>query len=140
MIGKILVGTLLVGGALLLQDGIVTVNVRQKQPRGHHIWFAAPGALAAWGLRLAPARELRSSLRDSKEWLPVAQAAIVALEKSPDAVFVQVDGPTEHVRVEKSWGRVVVDVDDANEEVHVAVPVRVVRHVLRELEEIKPPA
>jgi hypothetical protein len=136
--GKILLGTALVGGAVLMQDGVISVNVREKHPGGHHIWFVAPGAIVPWGLKLAPAHDLKHEMCNAREWLPVARATLQALQNSPDAVYVEVDTPREHVRVQKSWGRVVIDVDDPNEEVHVAVPVRVMRHALSEIEGLQP--
>ena len=136
--GKVLLGTALIGGAVVMQDGIVSVNVREKHPGGHHIWFAVPGSIVPFGLKLAPADHLREGMHNAREWMPVARAAVDALEKSPDGVYVEVDTPSEHVRVQKAWGRIVVDVDDPNEEVHVAVPVRLMRHTLREIEELQP--
>ena len=138
IIGKILLGTALVGGAVIMQDGVISVNVREKNPGGHHIWFVAPGAIVPFGLKLAPAHDLKDGLREAREWMPLARAAIDALEKSPDGVYVEVDSPREHVKIQKSWGRIVVDVDDPNEEVHVAMPVRVMRHALSEIEERQP--
>ena len=139
IIGKILLGTALVGGAVIMQDGVISVNVREKQPGGHHIWFAAPGAIVPFGMKLSPvARELQKEMRDAHEWMPVAQSVIDALQKSPDGVFVEVDSETQHVRVQKSWGRLLVDVDDPREEVHIAVPFRVMRHALSELQELQP--
>jgi hypothetical protein len=136
--GKVLLGTALIGGAVVMQDGMISVNVREKHPGGHHIWFAVPGAIVPYGMKLAPAHELRHGMRNAREWVPVVTAALDGLEKSPDGVFVEVDTPSEHVRVQKSWGRILVDVNDPNEEVHVAVPVKVMRHALREMEELQP--
>ena len=136
--GKVLLGTALIGGAVVMQDGVVSVNVREKHPGGHHIWFAAPGAIVPFGLKVVPKHDLEGKMHNAREWMPVALAAVEALEKSPDGVFVEVDSSSEHVRVQKSWGRIVVDVDNPNEEVHVAVPVRLMRHTLREIEELQP--
>ncbi len=141
IIGKILLGTALVGGAVVMQDGVISVNVREKHPGGHHIWFAAPAAIVPFGLKLSPvAREMKEHMRDAREreWMPVAQSLIDALQKSPDAVFVEVDSENQHVRVQKSWGRLLVDVDDPEAEVHIAVPFRVMRHTLSELQELQP--
>ena len=138
ILGKIVLGTMLLGGAVVMQDGIISVNVREKQPGGHHIWFVAPGSIVPFGLKLAPAHDLKDHMRDARQWMPVVRAALDALEKSPDGVFVEVETPDQHVRVQKSWGRLLVDVDDPREEVHVAVPLRVVRHTLSEMEELQP--
>lgn len=138
MVAKLLVGTVLLGGAVLMQDGVISVNVREKHPGGHHIFFVAPGALMPWGIKLAAARHIRLDGNDAREWMPLARSAIEALERSPDCVFVQVDSAEEHVRIEKSGRRLQIDVDDPNDEVHLAVPLGAVRHALRELEEMEP--
>lgn len=138
LLGKFVIGTMLVGGVVVMQDGIISVNVREKHPGGHHIWFAAPGSLVPFALKLAPARDLQEHMRDSRQWMPVAKAALDALANSPDGVFVQVDSAEQHVRVQKSWGRLLVDVDDPGEEVHLAIPIRAVRHTLSEMEELQP--
>lgn len=138
ILGKIVLGTVLVAGAVVMQDGVISVNVRQKQPGGHHIWFVAPGSIVPFGLKLAPAHDLKDHMRDARQWIPVVHAALEALEKSPDSVFVEVEAPGRHVLVQKSWRRLVVDVDDPGEEVHLALPLRVVRHTLSEMEELQP--
>ncbi|NDQ57367.1 MAG: hypothetical protein GZ088_09880 [Acidipila sp.] len=138
IIAKILLGTAVLGGAVAMQDGIVTVNVREKHPGGHHIWVAAPGVLVPLGLKFAPRHELEEQMRCSREWLPVVHAALRELQKSPDAIFVEVQTAREHVLVQKSWGRIQVDVDTDDAEVHVAVPLRTAQHALAELEELQP--
>jgi hypothetical protein len=138
MVAKLLIGTVLLGGAVLMQDGVISVNVREKHPGGHHIYFVAPGALIPWGIKLAAARHMQPEGEDAREWMPLARAAIEALERSPDCVFVQVDSAEEHARIEKSGRRLRIDVDDPNDEVHLAVPLGAVRHALRELEEMGP--
>lgn len=137
MIAKLLIGTAVLGGAVLMQDGLVTVNVREKNPGGHHILFVAPGTLMPWGIKLAAARHVAPP-DGTREWMPLARTAIEALERSPDCVFVQVDSTDEHVRIEKSGQHLRIDVDDRSEEVHLAVPLGAVRHALREIEEMGP--
>ena len=138
IIAKILLGTAVLGGAVAMQDGIVTVNVREKHPGGHHIWVAAPGVLIPLGLKFAPKHELQEQMRCSREWLPVVRAALRELQKTPDAVFVEVETARQHVLVQKTWGRIKVDVDTDDAEVHVAVPLRTAQHALAELEELQP--
>src|ERR1700687_3131326 len=138
IIAKILLGTTLVGGAVAMQDGLISVNVREKHPGGHHIWFVAPGVLAPLGVKLAPAHELKERLRAAHEWLPALKAGLRELQNSEDGILVEVQTADEHLVVRKDWGRIKVDVDDENEEVHVAVPLRAARHALAELEELQP--
>jgi hypothetical protein len=138
IIAKILLGTSLVGGVVAMQDGLISVNVREKHPGGHHVWFVAPGVLVPLGVKLAPAHDLKEHLRAAHGWLPAVKAGLRELQNSPDGILVEVQTAEAHVLVQKCWGRIKVDVDSANEEVHVAVPLRAARHALAELEELQP--
>jgi len=94
--------------------------------------------VATWGVHLAPEERLREHLRHSSVHLALAQVALRELEKVPDALLVEVESPTEHVRVQTRRGSFVVDVDDPGETVHVAVPIRAARKVMEELEANSP--
>lgn len=140
ILGKIVLGTMLVGSAVIMQDGLISVNVREKHPGGHHIWFVAPGSIVPLGLKLVPADRVDRHKRDAREWIPLVRGTLEALANASDAVFVEVEAPDKHVRVEKSWGRLVIDIDDPDEQAHVAVPLRAVRHALSEIEKLQPPS
>lgn len=137
MIGKILLGMTLTT-AVVLKDGIVEVNVQEKHAGGSHVHLYVPATVATWGVHLAPEERLREHLRHSREHLALAQIALRELEKMPDALLVEVESPTEHVRVQTRRGSFLVDVDDAGETVHVAVPIRAARKVMEELEADSP--
>jgi hypothetical protein len=51
---------------------------------------------------------------------------------------VEVQSPEEHVRISKSWGAIVIDVDDQNETVHVSVPIRAIQSAIDELSSAGP--
>jgi hypothetical protein len=133
MIGKILLGMTLTT-AVVMKDGMVEVNVQEKRADGSHIHLFVPATVATWGVHLAPQERLREHLRNSREHLAIAHVALRELEKISDAVLVEVDNPREHVRVEISHGRFVVNVDDEGETVRVAVPIRAARKVIEDLE------
>jgi len=133
MISKILLGMTLTT-AVVMKDGIIEVNVQEKHPGGSHIHFYVPATAATWGVHIAPQEKLREHLRRSREGLEVAKAALNALEKVEDAVFVEVDSPKEHVRIATHRGDFVVDVDDAGETVHIALPIRAARKVVDDLQ------
>ena len=133
MIGKILLGMTLTT-AVVLKDGIIEVNVQEKHDGGSHVHLYVPATVATVGVHLAPEERLREHLRHSHEHLAIAHIALRELEKVPDAVLVEVDSPREHVRVQTLYGSFLVDVDDAGETVHVAVPIRAARKVIEDLE------
>jgi len=133
MIGKILLGMTLTT-AVVLKDGIIEVNVQEKRDGGSHVHLYVPATVATVGVHLAPEERLREHLRHSREHLALAHIALRELEKVPDAVLVEVDSPREHVRVQTLHGSFLVDVDDAGETVHVAVPIRAARKVIEDLE------
>jgi len=138
MIAKLLIGTAVLGGAVMMQDGLISVNVREKHLNGHHIFFVAPGAVVPWAVKIAASRHSGQHMDHAREWMPLAESAVAALENSLDCVLVQVDSFDQHVRIEKSGNRLKIYVDDPREEVHLAVPFGAVRHALREIEELGP--
>ena len=137
MPGKLLTGvmyTALIGGAVLFSDGTVVVNVKEKKPQGHHVFFIAPAALASWGIRFIPEDRLHEMPLEAKQALPAVIAGMRELDKIPDAVLVEVENNREHVKIEKRGDSLVVDVDSDKENVHVSVPIRAVRHTIENLQ------
>ena len=51
-------------------------------------------------------------------------------------MFVEVTGPDETVRIAKSHGRFVVDVNGRSERVHVSVPVSSVARLIRAVDRL----
>jgi hypothetical protein len=139
--GKIamgLLGTAVVGGAIVSSEGFVNVRVHEKQPGGHNIHVIAPAVLIPLGVRFAPRQSLEEATAQMKEWLPTIRAAMERLRECADADFVEVTGPGQHVRVSKRGGAIVVDVDDEGETVHVSVPVRAMENAMEDLAERAP--
>jgi hypothetical protein len=133
MIGKLLLGSVL-AGAVVLQDGLLEVKVDEKGKDGSHVHLYLPATLATWGVHLAPREKIRLHLQGAEEQLALARVISRELEKAPDTLFVAVDSAEQHVRVEKHWGSLRVDVDDAGETVHLSVPLRAARRLIEDLE------
>jgi hypothetical protein len=133
MIGKLLLGMTLVS-VTVLKDGLIEVRVDEKHKDGSHVHLILPATVATWGVHLAPKERIREQMRREGEHLALAGMILSQLEKAPDTVFVQVDSPQEHVRVESHWGNLRVDVDDQGEIVHVSVPIRAAKRVIENLE------
>ena len=65
--------------------------------------------------------------------MAITDAALPALEQCPDGVFVEVVDPGEHVVIAKSGSSIIVDVNDPDETVHVAVPLRAAESAIHEI-------
>jgi hypothetical protein len=129
LLGKIalgMAGVTLAGAGLLCSEGFVDVNVIQRQAQGHHIHVIAPAALAPIAAHFIPARNLQDASEKIRPWLPVIDATVDALREADDVVLVEVRERDEQVKVSKSGGSIVVDVDDPNETVHVSAPLRAI--------------
>jgi hypothetical protein len=136
LLGKIVLGMAgvgLAGGGILCSEGLVQVQVIEKEPVGHHINVEAHALLAPVAVRLAPRRDLEQAACAIRPYMPAIQAALAGLRDSDDVVLVEVNEPNEYVQVSKLGGAIVVDVDDAGETVHVSAPLRAVASTIERL-------
>jgi hypothetical protein len=131
-------GTALIGGAALSSEGFIYVNVQEKHPGGTHVNVFVPAALVPAALHFVPRHHFADSSHDMREALPIIDAAIPALKDTPDGVLVEVRDPGEHVVVTKRGGSIVVDVNDPDETVHVAVPLIAAQSAIHQIAEASP--
>ena len=84
--------------------------------------------------------DLARAAKQVRPWLPMLRALTKELEKYPNAEFVDVknDREHQHVRVRTHDGKLLIDVDAPDEQVHVACPLAMVRDVTYELESNAP--
>jgi hypothetical protein len=118
---------------VLCSEGLVNVKVVEKQPGGVHIHVIAPAMLAPIAVHVAPQRALANAAREIQPYMPTIRAALDSLRDSDDVVLVEVKGPGEHVMVATSGGAIVVDVDDANDTVHVSAPIGAISSTVNQL-------
>jgi hypothetical protein len=136
ILAKLGVGMLCVtvtAGSVALSEGLVHVRVHEKAPNGTHLSLVVPGVLAPAALFCIPQRHLQQASEQLRPWMPAIQAAVDELKDEQDMTFVEVVQGEQHVRVSKSGGAVVVDVDDPRETVHVSTPLRAIGSTLEEL-------
>jgi hypothetical protein len=136
LLGKIalgIAGTAVAGVGLLCSDGIIEVNVVERQPEVHHVYVIAPAMLVPIGMHFAPQKQLSHAAREIRPWLPTIRAALEQLRESDDVMFVEVKEPGEHVRVAKQGGSIVVDVEEEDETVHVSTPIRAISSTVEQL-------
>jgi hypothetical protein len=141
LLAKIALGTAAVGLAsvgVLFSEGVVSVKVVEKNPQGVHIHVIAPAMLAPIAVYLMPRHVLAKAARQIQPNMPAIRAALDGLRDSDDVVLVEVKEPGEHVEVATSGGSVVVDVDDADETVHVSAPIRAISSTVDQLADGSP--
>jgi hypothetical protein len=130
MLGKgaaILGGAALLCGAAAYSAGVVCVEVQEKRPGGHHIFLPLPALAGPAALAMIPARHMHmGNKHDVQQVLPVVQLAAEELANCPDGPLVDVESTHETVHIKKDGGYLTIDVDDPQETVHVAVPLRIV--------------
>ena len=132
-IGIGFMGAVLVGGAALSSEGFIHVKVDEKQADGHHVTLVVPAALVPAALKFVPRHHLTEAAENLRTYMPILDAALPALEQCPDGVFVEVIDPGEHVLIAKVGGSIVIDVNDPDETVHVAVPLRAAESAIHEI-------
>jgi hypothetical protein len=124
----------ILAGSFVLSQGMIQVSVQEHRPGGDHIRFMVPGAIVPAALALVPSSEIgRHMPLEAKQHLPVAQAALQELSNLPDCTLVEVDGRDEHVQIKIRSGKVVIDVIDHEDEVHLTLPLSTARSVLRKM-------
>jgi hypothetical protein len=132
-VGVGILGTVVAGGAMICSEGFVQVKVHEKQADGTNISLIVPAALVPMTLKFVPNRHLAQASEQLRPYMPLIDAAIPELEDCPDGVLVEVTDPGDHVLIAKRGGSIVVDVNDRNDTVHVAVPLRAVHSAIREI-------
>jgi len=127
------VGTLAVATVYTFREGTIRVDVDEHRPGGSHVHFWLPAAAVPAAMHFVPDDRLQEAADQAREALPIAQIVATELEKLPDTEFVSVDGDNEHVKVSVRRGKVYVDVQDHDDDVHVAVPVSTIRDIMDDI-------
>ena len=132
-LGVGVLGTAMVGGAVLSSEGFIHVRVHEKQADGMHLNLIIPAAAVPLALAAVPSHDLADASSQLRQYMPIIDAAIPALRECPDGVLVEVRDATDHVVVAKHGGSLVIDVTDPGDEVHVSVPLRAAQHAIHEI-------
>ena len=141
LLGKIgigIVGTALAGAGVICSEGMISVNVQTRAPEKHHVYVVAPAMLVPIAMQFIPKEHLAEHAREIQPWLPTIRASLEALRESEDITFVEVKEPGQNVRVAKSGGSIVVDVNGNDETVHVSTPIRAMSSAIEELAAASP--
>jgi len=127
-------GTLALAGAYTFHEGVIRVDVDEYRSGGAHVHVWAPAAAVPMTMHFVPKHHLRDAAEHAREFLPLSRALIKELKEFPDADFVEVvDGP-QHVQIRTRAGKLQIDVEQPDENVHVLMPLSTVDDVLGQLE------
>ena len=126
-------GAALIGSGILMSDGLIRVEVIERVPDSHHIYVVAPALLVPLGMHFVPRENISEASREIRPWLPTIRAALDSLRESDDITLVEVLEPGQEVHVAKSGGSILVDVHDAENDVHVSTPIRAISSSLEQL-------
>jgi hypothetical protein len=136
LLGKValgIAGTALAGVGLICSEGMIEVNVVEKQPEAHHVYVLAPAMLVPIGMHFVPSRKLGRAATEIQPWMPTIRAALEQLRAGDDITLVDVREPGQHVLVTKDGGSVVVDVADKDETVHVSAAIRAIESTIEQV-------
>jgi hypothetical protein len=126
--------TIVLAGVYTLHDGVMRVD--EDNSNGRHVRVWAPAAVVPMAMHFVPRHNMEHAAQQVRHWLPTLRALTKELEKYPNAEFVDVrdNGGDQHVRISTHNGKLLIDVDQPDEHVHVACPLAVMRDVANELE------
>jgi hypothetical protein len=124
--------------AYTFHEGILQVHVDEARANGHHVHIWLPAAVVPIGIHFVPRQYLSRASEQAAPWLPTIEAFANELERYPQADLVDVRNANEHVRVHTLNGKLLVDVDARDENVHVQCPLTTLAHISRELHQNAP--
>jgi hypothetical protein len=125
-------GTVAVAGAYTFHEGVIRVDEDHFDGRHVHVWV--PAAIVPIAMHVVPSRHLNRAVAQAGPWLPTLRGLAKELKKYPDAELVEVEDANQHVRIRTHDGRLLIDVTEPGETVHVACPLAMIEDVSRQLE------
>lgn len=124
-------GTIVIAGTYTFHEGVLRVDEDHGDGRHVHVWV--PAAIVPMALHVIPRHRLERATADARPWLPMLRALTRELEKYPEAEFVDVRDGNQHVHVRTHNGKLLIDVAEPGENVHVACPLVMMEDVSEQL-------
>ena len=128
-------GTIAAAGMYTFHDGVAQVQVDDNHGTHIHIW--APAAIVPMAMHVIPKRELHKFPHDAQQAIPILRVLAKELGNYPNTEFVEVRDSDTHVVVRTVGSKVVVDVVDPENKVHVVCPLAMIQDVVNSLDNIK---
>src|SRR5215469_6810898 len=131
-------GTIVLAGAYTFHDGIMRVDVDENRGNTTHVHVWLPAAVVPMAMHFVPKQKMQCATEQAREWLPTLRALTKELERYPETQLVEVRDSGDHVSVRTHRGKLLIDVSEPGEQVHVACPFAMLEDVSRELEAAAP--
>jgi len=131
-------GTVFVAGAYTFHEGVMRVDEDNAEGRHVHVWV--PAAIVPIAMHVVPSRHFDRAIAQAGPWLPTLRALTKELKRYPEADLVEVEDGRQHVRIHTHQGKLLIDVAEPGEDVHVACPLAMIEDVASELEAKSPAA
>jgi hypothetical protein len=125
-------GTVAVAGVYTFHEGVMRVDEDRYDGRHVHVWV--PAAIVPMALHVVPSRQFEHALEHAGPWLPTLRELTKQLKRYPEADFVEVQDGRQHVHIRTHQGKLLIDVTQPDETVHVACPLVMMEDIARELE------
>jgi hypothetical protein len=136
MLAKIGLGfasTIVFASAYTFREGVIRVDVDEHKDGGSHVHFWVPAAAVPMAMHLVPREHLREASEQADEFAPLLQMVTSELRKYPNTTFVEVEDGDQHVKISTVGSRIQIDVEDPEENVHLAVPLSTVNDIAQQL-------
>ena len=133
-------GALVLAGAYTFHEGVIRVDVDEYRAGGSHIHMWVPAAVVPLAMHFVPKHHLQEAAMRSQEFTPVAHALIKELKRFPEADFVEVKDDGQHVQIRTHAGKLQIDVDEPDQQVHLLVPLSTLDDVVGQIESGAPGA
>ena len=124
-------GTVALAGAYTFHEGVLRVDEDHHDGRHVHIWV--PAAIVPMAMHVIPNRHFDHAA-EAAQWVPTLHAVLKELKKYPEAQLVEVEDDRQHVRIRTHQGKLLIDVSEPGEDVHVACPLATIEDVASQLE------
>jgi hypothetical protein len=127
-----LCGTVVVAGAYTFHEGVMRVDEDHHDGRHVHVWV--PAAIVPMAMHVIPSRHFGPAAANIGPWLPMLRALTKELKRYPETELVEVEDSRQHVHIRTHQGKLLIDVTNPGEDVHVACPLAMLEDVANQLE------
>jgi hypothetical protein len=127
-----LCGTVVVAGAYTFHEGVMRVEEDHHDGRHVHVWV--PAAIVPMAMHVIPSRHFGPTAANIGPWLPMLRALTKELKRYPETELVEVEDSRQHVHIRTHQGKLLIDVTNPGEDVHVACPLAMLEDVANQLE------
>ena len=124
-------GTIVLAGTYTFHEGVLRVDEDHGDGRHVHVWV--PAAIVPMALHVVPRHRLERATARARPWLPTLRALTKELKKYPEAEFVEVRDGNEHVQIRTHNGKLLIDVTEPGENVHVVCPLAMIEDISGQL-------